>query len=627
MTQESKRRSGGGSATTAGTEFQENVTCFFATLILAEANAEPPLALAGATRLLDIVAESAQPVDDLTIRTSEAGVVLVQTKTSLSLSDKEDSELASVIDQFVRQATEGVTIAGQTARPLDARDRLTLAVGQRAPGTISNDLLELLEKMRRVSDARGLADATTRLNDIEQKTLAVVRTLVQRSWSKHHSSATLSAEDELAILHCMYVLPFDFAPDGHSRVRAHDLLRSVVRDPDQGADAWRSLIEICRAFGPRRTGGDLEYFRKELERRGVALQAPRSFQPDIDALKTYTASRERYIERLSLLKLDDKPLKIRRPVVEALFDFATDDHCAVVGEPGAGKSGCLHDLVDDLSKEHDVVLLTADMVRASSPTELASDLRLVSSHGLVDVLAAWSGVGSAYLVVDALDAARARMSLHVLCEVLRDVTERAPRWKIVASIREYDLRTSPEVQELFEGDPHEEYSDPRFPNVRHLSIKPLTKPELDQLRPDAPRLAATFDAASVSLTNLLLNPFNLSLLCKLLDQNVGQSELNAVRTQVELLDLYWTRRAERTDDQATAAERRAVLAAAVGVMVTNRELHVASSELDRRGHFGQAHSISVASPSPVCRPFTPVLIAHSADSGTIRHLIRSPIPA
>jgi hypothetical protein len=581
MAQESKPKSGGGAATTAGTTFQEDVACYFATLILAEANAEPALALPATTRLLDIVAESAQPVDDLIIRTSEGGVVLVQTKTSLSLSDKEDSDLASAFDQFVRQSIAGVEIADQTCRPLDARDRLTLAVGQRAPGTISNDLLDLLDKIRSVPDASRLADATTRLNDSEQKTLSVIRTLVQRSWSKQHSNATPSVEDELAILHSVYVLPFNFAPDGPSRVRAHDLLRSVVPDPDRSGDAWRALIEICRAFGPRRTGGDLEYFRKELERRGLALKAPRSFQADIDSLRTYTTSRIRYIERLAQLKLDDTSLKIKRPVVQALLDFATDDHCAVVGEPGAGKSGCLHDLVGVLSQKHDVVLLTADMVKASSPTELASDLRLAPPHGLVDVLAAWSGEATAFLVVDALDAARARMSLHVLCDILREVTERAPRWRIVASIREYDLRSSPEVQELFEGEPHEQYADPRFPDVRHLSIKSLTKDELDQLRPNAPRLAATFDAASASLSNLLLNPFNLSLLCKLLDQHVGQSELNAVQTQVDLLDLYWTRRAERTDDQATAAERRAVLAAAVGLMVADRELHVASSELDR----------------------------------------------
>src|SRR6185295_4808031 len=276
-----------------------------------------------------------------------------------------------------------------------------------------------------------------------------------------------------------------------------------------------------------------------LERRGIPLKSPRSYQADIVALKSYTDSRVKYLERLSLLKLEGNSLKIQRPVVQALRDFASEDNCAVVGEPGAGKSGCLHDLVRELTKSHDVVLLTADMVKASSPNDLARDLNLAASHSLVDVLANWSGKAPGFLVVDALDAARARMSLHVLCEVLREVTERAPRWRIVASIREYDLRTSPEVQELFAGGPHSAFADPRFQSVRHISVTPLTPEELGQLRPQSSKLATAFDRASGSLSTLLRNPFNLSLLCKLLDQDVGQDELNTVKTQVGLLDLYW----------------------------------------------------------------------------------------
>lgn len=141
MAKESKPKSGGAAATTAGTTFQEDVACYFSVLILSEANAEPPLALPATTRLLDLVAESAQPVDDLVLQTSEGGVLFVQAKNSLSLSDREDSELASVFGQFVRQFVSGVNFPGRERRPLDARDRLALAVSQRAPATISHDLL------------------------------------------------------------------------------------------------------------------------------------------------------------------------------------------------------------------------------------------------------------------------------------------------------------------------------------------------------------------------------------------------------------------------------------------------------------------------------------------------------
>lgn len=571
-----KAKSGGGAATSGGTTFQEDVACYLSTLILAESNAEPPTGLPQGVTLSSIVAETSQPIDDLLVGTSAGGVLLFQSKTALSLSEDSESEFAKVIDQFVRQRVAGVRPVGGTSRPPEAaHDRFVLAVGHDAPGTITATLVSVLDKCRPISDGQRLAELPDSLNAKEKEALACTRAHIQRSWTATRGLAPTALE-ELSVLHLMHVLQLDLRVDGAEFTRAKDLLRHVVlATPERSGDAWNALVAICRTFGPDRTGGDLPFLRQELQAHEIPIRSVPSFADDIDALRKYTSDRVGFLHRLSEMRLGGQRIKITREVANALVDFAEAGHTAVIGEPGAGKSGCVHDLAAHfLGEEADVVLLAADMVHASSPEALAADLGLSRSRGLVDVLQSWSGDRDAFLLVDALDAARSGMSLHVLCQVLQDVQERAPRWHIVASIREYDLRTSSEVQDLLAGSPHPQFKDQRFPKVRHVRIARLSTTELSQVTNSHPRIGSAI-AAAPALGALVKNPFNLNLLCKLLDNNVSNADLSAVQTQVGLLDLYWTRRVEAEDRSG----RLVVLGKAVEQMVAARSLHVSRQSL------------------------------------------------
>ena len=576
MSEVPKAKSGGGAATFGGTKFQEDVACYLSTLILAESHAEPPTGLPQGVNLSSIVAETSQPIDDLLIGTSVGGVLFIQAKTALSLTVGPQSEFAKVIDQFVRQHIAGVHPVGGTPRPPDVtRDRFILAVSHDAPGTITAILVSVLAKCRPIFDGPRLAELPDSLNAQEKKALTCTRAHIQRSWTAIHTIAPTVLE-ELSVLHLMHVLELDLRVDGAEFTRAKDLLRQVVlTTPERSGDAWNALIAICRAFGPNRTGGDLPFLRQELQSHAISIRSIPSFAGDIEALRKYTEDRVGFLRRLSEMRLGGQLIKITREVATPLVDFAEAGHTAVIGEPGAGKSRCVHDLAAHfLGEGTDVVLLAADMVHASSPEALAVDLGLSRARGLVDVLQSWAGDRDAYLLVDALDAARSGMSLHVLCQVLHDVLERAPRWHIVASIREYDLRTSSEVQDLLAGLPHPDFTDPRFPRVRHVRVARLSTTELSQVTNSHPSIASAIAAAPM-LGELVENPFNLNLLCKLLDNNVSNADLSSVKTQGGLLDLYWTRRIEAQDQSG----RLVVLGAAVELMVTARSLHVARQSL------------------------------------------------
>ena len=155
---------------------------------------------------------------------------------------------------------------------------------------------------------------------------------------------------------------------------------------------------------------------------------------------------------LSRIHVGPTEVKITRPSTQGLRSAAEEDSLVVVGEPGAGKSGALHDLVLILQGEaRDSVFLAVDRVEAQSLGALRNELGL--SHDLVDTLVNWHGTQPAFLVIDALDAARSERSAQTLRDLIHQAANVDSRWRIVASIRKFDVRYSQEIRRLFSGTP------------------------------------------------------------------------------------------------------------------------------------------------------------------------------
>lgn len=571
MTPEPANTSAGGSATAAGMTFQSETAAWFATLMLAEQDASPPFRLPSAVMLKDILAETVQPVDDLKIGTSAGGQIFVQVKTSLSVSDRTDSEFAKVIAQFVRQFRRGYEGSASPRRSLDpSKDRLVLVVGARTPSTVREELSDVLERLRSAQAPTSLAEIKRAMNQSEQRLLDLSLSNIRRTWLDD-SGREPSEQEILQIIQIAHVLLLELGVDGRDLLRAKDLLRqNVLQDPTQVDLAWDSLLAICGGFSPRRTGGDRTYFRQELERRGITIRAAPSYQRDIDQLRRYTGSRQHSLKSLSLIATGSLSIKIQRSAVDDLETAASGGHLVVVGRPGAGKSGCLHDFVQRRSTaQDDIVLLAIDQLNADSVAAMGADLGLSPGRSIVEVLENWSGNGVGYFVVDALDAARTQFSLNLLCKVIRDIQERAPRWRVIVSIREYDLQHGREIKRLFSGVPYPGRNDSRFSGVRHFVINSLDQRELDQVRQQAPIARRILDYPSPKLQELLQNPFNLRLACELIRDQVDPDKLSAIHTQIELLDLYWQ---ELIEDREPRHIRPLLLTESVNAMVKARTM-------------------------------------------------------
>jgi len=193
-------------------------------------------------------------------------------------------------------------------------------------------------------------------------------------------------------------------------------------------------------------------------------------------------------EQIGDEQYEEFALFLRRAVSEALRVAAEDGRLVIAGEPGAGKTVEMLGLYQTLREQgRDVLLLQSQDLAADNLGALRLALGL--SHDLSAVLRTWPGLEAGFLLVDALDAARADPSGRILRDLARLVIDLAPRWHLVVSIRKYDLWYGQDWQKLFRGQPVAEHlRDPFCPRVRHLRIPLFDDEELAYVVEQSPTL-------------------------------------------------------------------------------------------------------------------------------------------
>jgi hypothetical protein len=303
----------------------------------------------------------------------------------------------------------------------------------------------------------------------------------------------------------------------------------------------------------------------------AALSTPARFQKDVEQLQASTTDTLYRLGRFTTIDTATGPIHLERPFADALARVAPHGSVALTGEPGAGKSAILWTVAHELAKEHPVVCLTVSG-GATSLEALRLDLRL--EHHLVDVLRAVADTQPAFLLLDALDAARKESVEHTYRQLLEAVAL-LPNWRVIASVRTFDLRRSIAWQALFPGVPPDAtYANPDFGRVRHLHLGLLTDAERASLEHLAPALHEALVASGPKVEKLAHNPFNLDLLAELLRWGTHPADLTRVATRGQLLRRYWD---TRIDGLGTASFLG--LTSLVNQMLKARTLAVPRSKL------------------------------------------------
>lgn len=576
------RNVAGGAATAAGMNFQHCVAAWVAAHILAEKGATPPWGLSAGTTLRRLLCETDGPVDDLVAETSENGLVFIQAKKSVNLSQADNSDLASAIGQFAHQYVACQTgNAGKTPwnRPLGTlTDRFVLVTSASSSRPITSDLAGVLNRIRGLQPTDPLEDAARTSGD--RKALRIVTNHVSAAL-RDALNADPSEDDIRLVLSLTRIQTIDLDVDDAGDREARGLLRThTVRHPEDADSAWGVLVKTCADLAARRTGMDMYGFRNILVTNGISLQEPVSYQTDIRRLTAHSVAVRRALDDFAQISLGEKTLKIRRPCTQALRLAAEEGSLLVVGGPGAGKSGALHDFAQELSNEaRDCIFLAVDRLQAQSLGSLRNELGL--EHEFLDVLANWAGSQPGFLIIDALDAARGATSQRMVMDLMRQVMEDCDRWRVVSSIRKFDLRYSFDIRKLFTGQPPTEFQDREFADVRHLNVPHLCDEELSQIASESAQLYSLISRAPEGFRDILRVPFNLRLVAGILDSDTGPDDILSVGTQSELMNRYWLVRVIGSDDQGDA--REVVLRCVCEEMIRASTLHAARGAVQAAG--------------------------------------------
>jgi hypothetical protein len=165
-----------------------------------------------------------------------------------------------------------------------------------------------------------------------------------------------------------------------------------------------------------------------------------------------------------------------------------------------------------------------------------------------------------FFVVDGFDAARSDKTQRQLLGLIQQVVNRlSATWRVIVSVRTYDASKSSDLLRLF---PASEQA-PAIPaeyqlrgvNCRHFHVPLLTDEEVDAAAETISGLPALLRSASGGFRVLTRTPFNVWLLEQLLSDPTLADELSTVRSEIELLTMFWRERV----DKGPHAESRSVL--------------------------------------------------------------------
>ncbi|WP_394809408.1 hypothetical protein [Nitrosomonas sp.] len=544
-----------GRGTSGGVVFQSEVGADLAALILTER----PMSrlgkrLPGTPKKLFF--EAATAVDDIVVET-EYGKIYIQAKRTISLSKSGDSELASVAQQFVRQFRAGAIDDG-IRRDLNlAHDRLILAIGDETPQSVAIHLHQALEKSR--------TGAATALPETLSSALKTFSDLIDAAWFDEVSTPISSATREQLLSFCTVV------KIGESqRQSTTEILQNVVANPGEEAALHDLLVKWAADASQDGTGGNANSLRNSL-RDTIRLKEAPSFSEDVKGLSIYSAHVTRRLKRFTELNTPNGDITISRPIVDVVVEAAKKGSLIITGEPGAGKSAVIFKSAEILKKEAVVVVLTVEAGSISLET-LRQEIQLI--HPLTDVLRQMASGKSGYLFVDALDAVRGGLAEQTYKKLIQEVIA-LPDWKVIASVRTFDLRLGKEWRSLFAGKaPSPEHSDKNFSNVRHIHVGLLDEQEKDDIALKSPSLSQAIKAAGPRVEALTQNPFNLGLVADLLKTGLTPESLTQVRTRGQLLEAYWQQRITELGTPATVALR-----IIVSLMIESRSIDLPETEI------------------------------------------------
>lgn len=555
------RASVGGSAGAVGAGFQDAVFAWVAAAVVAERTIPGGRLLGDAP--VQVGAQTGAFMDDVEARTESGDRAFIQAKAGLGLGSKENSALAMALGQAVRQYLDGtVKVRDGGMRRVDPkRDCLVICTDSKAPSTVRRDLSVAIERTGSLPPGSPLGDGLTQA---QGRALAVALRHIRRHWAAT-GRADPAAEVVRAFLRSLHLVTVDAADGGPDRATAVAAVATVLADPARAGEAWSVLVDEGHVAAEKRTWVDRVSLGVSLARAGIELLPAVRYRDQVAALRDLSAVNMRALKSEAVLRTPDGPIHLARDVTRALLTHAGRGNLLVVGDAGAGKSAVVQEFAEARMEHQEVLMLRATDVAGPNRAQIGAPLQAV--------LHSWTGLAG-LIVIDGFDALRDATDRTELTRLLSALE--GTRWQVVASVRTFDARHGARLPDFFPGGPLEPRTPgvPEFRGLRHVRVEDFEESELACL--DWPPLADLLESAQPELKSLLCNPFNLSIAAQVLAgaQQPLATELDGVRTRVDLLSAYWTQRVR----EGAPTARDAVLRRLTRAMAERRALRVPEVE-------------------------------------------------
>ena len=275
-------------------------------------------------------------------------------------------------------------------------------------------------------------------------------------------------------------------------------------------------------------------------------------------------------------------MKINRDkLLNDLQHFVLRGSGVIIGSPGVGKTYLLKELRQHLkSIEIPHLLLRIDQLGDGTNKTLQEEL-LYEGDLIEKLKSIRVSDKKAILLFDAFDAARdERTHKNFLKLIQRSIHELHESWNVVVTARTYDAKKSQELLDLFSNLDEIDLIEYKNKEIlcRHFTIPHLTEDEILQALDQIGCPRPIYEDGSQDFKNILANPFNLWLLEKILRNlpNEDLITLSQIRSEVQLLDLFWHRRIETVNNET---DLLFVLEGIASEMVKERSLSIRQNNI------------------------------------------------
>jgi hypothetical protein len=549
----------GGRATATGVNYEVRVAAFIATKMLAGNLCSVWDGISGAD-VSAITMQAPEPVDDIVVSLGndrEACIYISAKERRGTIPHTRNSPaFADTVHAFVRQFLK---LPGAER----AKSRLVWAVPSSAGTATTHELLDALNTHRMDAGDTSLSRFLCGRQVKAQKALNALLSVAKRVWRKESGSSP-TEENLRSFLRQVYVEVYDFECGQRLERHAENDIRShIAANATHAQRIWDKLEHFFAKVDQRGVRITRASLRRVLVADTLQLKAPPDYAREIVRLQELSTHNLSRLKEHAALPFGPTPADAvhipRTAELSALILAIKSGHLLITGEPGCGKSGIIHALVDGLQRDGvPVVLLLAEEVFGANLTSSASSLGL--THTLDEILRNWPDGACGFLITDALDAVRDVDALKMLRDLLRTVQVGQSGWTVVASVREFDLKYGRELREMFRGQGALDHNHPDFAGVAHFHLSGLQQAELDWLGKMRPEIRPFIESANRNLKSrgLQRSPFYLRLAAELLDSGVNPGRLADWSSPALLLRSFWLRRIDEGDgaDDRVAAVRK-----------------------------------------------------------------------